>query len=113
MDEDEKILHEALTNISNLKIQMGRFEADLESEKGTHQRSEKRIIDAINKVEADFRSIIYDPEKGLLLKIDRLLQESQRRESMQKNIIPLWTAVGIAILSNILTWWFKSKNLKS
>lgn len=107
MDEDEIRLHDAFTTISNLKIQMGRFEADLESEKGTHQRAEKRMVDTINKVEADFRSIIYDPERGLLLKIDRLLQENQRRESMHKNIIGLWVAVGIAILNNILWWWFK------
>lgn len=106
MEHDEKI-NSAFTDISNLKIQLLRIFSDLDSEKGSLKRQEERLTEQINKVEKEFRDIIYDAEKGLLIKIDRLTQESISRQNVKKNIVALWIAVVISFIKIILDVIFK------
>src|SRR6185312_16064080 len=98
MEQAEKI-QEAFTDISNLKLQINRILSNIESEKGTLKRESDRLHQKINKVEDDFREILYDSDSGLLIKIDRLTTESKERQKMKNNITGLWIAWSTTILA--------------
>jgi len=106
MDQTEKI-QEAFTDISNLKLQIGRLLSNIESEKGTLTREADRLHQKINKVESEFREIIYDIDAGLLIKIDRLTVESMERKNLKNHIIVIYITLGSLILKTVLAWIIK------
>jgi|SRR5687767_1710845 len=95
-DLHEKILSISL-DIEKLKQQAYHLAAIVESEQGTLQREADRLKAEITKVESDFRKIIYD-DNGLLIKIDRLIQESNERKRVKNHIWGLWIAVIVIII---------------
>lgn len=106
MDQAEKI-HEAFVELEKVKTQLNYLSGIVESEKGTLQREADRLRNEIEIVERNFREIIYDSEKGLLIRLDRLTQESLERKRTKQNIIGLWIAVGSVIVKTIIDF-FKS-----
>jgi len=99
---DEEKIHQAFTDIEKLKIQLGIAMGQIDSEKGTVDRSAKRIYDRISEIDRKFHEILYDPKTGLVLQVDRLTQESTERRRMKNHIIAIWIAVGSLAISFVL-----------
>lgn len=96
--EDYNKINQIFLELERLKIAIGRIESHIESESGTISRETNRLMEEINKVEADLRNIIYDPNNGFIVRIDRLMQESEGRKKTKQQIMALWVAVaGILI----------------
>lgn len=87
--------------IQKLKWEVGRLLSNAESERGgdgTFQRAVKRVKDDIDKIEGEYREAMYNPEKGMIVKLDRLIQESESRKGLKTQMWALWLLViGIAI----------------
>lgn len=94
-------------SIERLKWQVGRIVSDAESEEGTISRMTKILKDDITTLEKDLKTVLYNPDNGLIIKIDRLTQESISRKQMKNNIIGLWIAVAAGIAVNLFNWLFK------
>ena len=101
MAEIDKKIQEVLLELEKLKMQALHLEQIVESERGTLQREANRLRVEIAKVEQEIRDILYNPEIGLLIKIDRLVQESLERKRVRQHIWALWVAVGSIIVKVI------------
>jgi hypothetical protein len=112
IDEVNDKINQVFVELGLLKSQIGRLEGIIESERGTLKRQgeygaqalekeKNNLTHQIDKIEKEFRSIIYDPKEGLLIKNDRLTIESQNRQNMKKNIWALWIAVGVQLVKTI------------
>lgn len=106
-------ISEAFLEIEKLKLQIERIKSHVESESGTLERMAKlattELKISIEKIELDFKEIIYNSETGLQVKIDRLVQESKERRVNKQNIVGLWIAVGLMIIAKIIEWLSKLK----
>ncbi len=85
--------------LEGMKFQIARLVSNAESEKGTLQRETDRLYKEIKELEDK----IYDPEKGLLLEVDRLKRDYEQRQNLKKNIFALWIAVGSIIVKYLIT----------
>lgn len=104
-NDHDKIV-QAFSDMNLIRAQIGRLEGIIESERGTLKRQREYLTEQIDKVEQEFRNIIYDSEKGLLIKIDRLTQESERWKSIKNNIAGLWLGLLTTVIGVILSWIF-------
>lgn len=100
MDYAQKIT-EAFRELDRLKDQVGRISSHIDSEKGTLGRETKRIRDDIERVGNQFKDVIYGKD-GILIKIDRLEQESISKKQTKQNIIALWIGVSILLIESII-----------
>lgn len=98
---DFEQLNKIQLDIEKLKLTVGRIESHIASESGTLSRETNRIREEIHKIEDDMRKVVFHPETGFLVRIDRLIQESQERKKTKQNIIALWIAVG-SLLAKIV-----------
>ncbi len=101
--EPDKIT-EAFLEIEKLKLQCERIVNHIDSERGTLQRESTRLREEIATVEKMFREIIYDTEKGLLIKVDRLTVESVNRRKVKSHIIALWIGIIGIIVKEIIDY---------
>ena len=102
MAEIDKKIQEVLLELEKLKMQALHLEQIVESERGTLQREANRLRVEIAKVEQEIRDILYNPEIGLLIKIDRLVQESLERKRIKQNIWALWVAMAVVLIKEIV-----------
>lgn len=91
-------IRQLFIEIEKLKLGVGRIESHIASESGTLTREAKRLGEEIDKVEKALHDIIYHPETGFMVRIDRLMQESMERKKTKQNIIALWIANGALII---------------
>lgn len=92
----------AIEKIENLRLQQGRLESHVESERGTTSRESKRLQEEIDKV----NNVIFDRKEGLAFEIDRLIQKEKKRDEKDKQIWWLWGSVAlltIKIIFDLLT----------
>jgi len=101
-DNDVQQLYEIKTTLENLRFQVAHLVSTVESEKGTLQREADRLRHEIDILDKKFNDWLFKPETGVLIQIDRLIQESERRKKMQTQIIGLWVAVGIGALKMVV-----------
>lgn len=95
MDEQEKIL-ECLQELKLLDYAVRRLQSDFDSEKLYRVEKNKEIHETL-----------YDPDKGLLVRLDRLVQESIERRNLKQQITGLWISIIILIVAVILDHIFK------
>lgn len=101
-------LETALLGLEKVRLQIQRLEAHIESEQGTQGRTHKRIYEDIQKLEEDFKKVLFDPITGLMLKVDRLEVEALERKKQKQHNVAVWIAIaGIAIKEFID--WIKNK----
>lgn len=93
-----------LLAIEKINWQLARLISDADSEEGTFQREVKRIKEDITKFELEYRNTMYDQEKGIIVKLDRLSIESKERKVIKNQIFALWIALGSVVLGFILKW---------
>lgn len=93
MSDELQKLYEIKLSIENLKLQLGHLGAIVESEQGTLQREADRLRKEISLVEEKINDYLFRPETGMLIQLDRLIQESKSRKRMQAQIIALAVAV--------------------
>ena len=105
MDYSQEI-KKAFLELDRLKDQVGRIASHIDSEKGSIGRETKRIRDDIEKIENQFKEILYGKD-GILIKIDRLEQESLTKKKTKQNIIALWIAVVIMFLQALFQMFKK------
>lgn len=89
--------------VQKLKWEVARLQSMAVSERGadgTFQREIKRVRESIDKVEDKFN----DPEKGLLIKIDRLVQKQERQD---KIIIGITIGLVVSIVMLIINYFFR------
>lgn len=91
----ENEISEIFVEIERIKGQVNHLVATVESEKGTLQREADRLRDEIDRVEKKFFNVLYDEEKGLIVKQAILMHESKERKRMQRII---WSIVASVIL---------------
>ena len=90
--------------IKHLQWQMGRFLSDEKSEDGTISRTKKDCMDATDKVENEFKKLFYEPQNGLMFKVDRLSVKSDRQDKL---MIGISIGVAVSIIVAVLTWFFR------
>ena len=100
MPPTEKI-SELFLEIEKLKLSIGRIESHISSESGTLSRETKRLSEEIKQVEISFREIVYHPENGFMVQLDRLIQEREERRKTKQNIIALWIGFGAVAIKAI------------
>lgn len=108
MSDIEKI-SDLIIQIEKIKLQLGRIESHIDSESGTLSRETKRLRDSISKVEVELKDIVYHHETGLLIKIDRLVQDNDKRKKMEAHIVVLWIMVLAGLLKEVIIY-FVNKN---
>lgn len=89
--------------VQKLKWEVTRLQSMAESERGvggTLQREIKRVRESIEKVEDKFN----DPDRGLLIKIDRLVQKQERQD---KIIIGITIGLVVSIVMLIINYFFR------
>lgn len=108
-NEAQEKINGILHDILSLKLQMERLMADAESEKETRARTSKRIYIDIEKVENEFKNLVYgaDRKSGIIVELDRLKQESEERKEMKKHVRGLWSAILILIIEQIVLFIIK------
>lgn len=106
METNDKI-REIFIEIEKLKLGIGRIESHIASESGTLSRETKRLGAEIAHVEKSIHDIIYHPETGFMVRIDRLMQESAERKKTRQNIIALWIANGAVMIKIIFDLMIK------
>lgn len=97
---EEKVLAFAL-ELEKLKQQIYHLEGIVESEQGTLQREANRLRVEIKEIEDRFIKIIY-ADNGMMIKVDRLTQESNERKKTKQNIWGLWVAVVVIAIKEII-----------
>lgn len=90
--------------LERMKWQVERIISDSESEEGTIAREAKRLKEDIEKVEKNYSGMMYDPEKGLLLIVDRLKVKSERQD---KVMIGISIGVVVAIFAAVVAYFLK------
>lgn len=102
MNETERI-NQAFLDIEKLKLQIARLVSDTESEKDTRRRTTESLMKVIQKIENDFKDILYGTDRisGMVVELDRLKQESIERKRMKNHIYALWIAVGAGIIKEM------------
>jgi len=96
-----------LLAIERINWQMSRLVSDAESEEGTFQREVKRIKDDITKLEQEFRTAMYDPDKGMIVKMNTLYIKNEENEKFKNQIKGLWVSVTLLFIAFILNWILK------
>lgn len=87
--------------IERLQQQIGRLISNVESEKGTISRTRAELREEISMLEQKINDILFKPDTGLLIQLDRLIQESERRKKLQAQVVALWVTVAGIILEQI------------
>lgn len=100
-EEIEKLIQLRLS-IERLQQQILRLQSNAESEKGTLQRQGDVLRKEISLLESKYNEILFKPDTGLLIKLDRLEQDSHRRKKMQYEIRALWAALLTVIVGIVL-----------
>lgn len=90
--------------LEKMKWQVERIISDSDSEEGTVGREAKRLKEEIEKVEAEYRTLMYNPDHGLMFKVDRLIVKSERHD---KVMIGISIGVIVAIFGALLAYFFK------
>lgn len=111
-DNDEEIedsknlsLFKLFIEIQKLKWEVARLLSNAESERGesgTFQRALKRLKDDILKLEQDYRISMFDTEHGMIVKLDRLINESNDRRNFKTQITALWISLICVIVAFVL-----------
>ena len=101
MAETEKLSPlEIFLSIEKLKWQIDRLVSDSDSEEGTFQREIKRVREDVLKLETEYRSMMFDSDKGVVLKVDRLSVKVDRHDQIMIGItIGVVVALFIAIIN--------------
>lgn len=105
MAEIDKRISELFVRMEKMETQAKHLEAIVDSEKGTLQREATRLREEMKEVENGFREVMYDSENGLLIKLDRLVQESQERKKVKQHIYALWVMIGGMIIKELLSFF--------
>ncbi len=90
--------------LDNLRLQQGRTESDVESEKRT--RAERN--DTFDKQIDVLHDLIYNRDTGIAFVLDRLIQKDKKREAQKLQIIGLYITVGILVLGKVIDWLTKN-----
>lgn len=99
----EQLMQIRLT-IERLLIQVGRLESNTESEKGTIKRTRDELRQEIDMLEQKVHEILFAPDKGLLIQMDRLVQESERRRKLQAVVISQGVILFGILIKFFLDW---------
>lgn len=99
----EQLMQIRLT-IERLLIQVGRLESNTESEKGTIKRTRDELRQEIDLLEQKVHEILFAPDKGLLIQMDRLVQESERRRKLQAVVISQGVILFGILIKFFLDW---------
>ena len=87
--------------LHQLKWEVKRLISNADSERGndgTFQRGLKRLKEDIDKLEAEYRESLFNPQEGIMFKLDRLMRESENRKSIKNQIWAIWLIViGLAL----------------
>lgn len=103
-DINEKI-SDLFVRMVKMETQAAHIEAIVDSEKGTLHREATRLREEIKLVEDGFREVIYDSEAGLIVKLDRLVQESSERKRVRQHIYALWVMTGGVVIKEFLSFF--------
>jgi len=106
MDVNERIADLAL-DVEKMRLKVERIQSHIDSESGTLGRETTRLRTEIDKVERKFDDLFYDAKEGLVVRIDRLLQESEARKKTGQNIVALWIVMAGVLIK--IVWDFFSK----
>lgn len=98
----EDRIHDLSTKLERLKDQVDHLGAMFDSERGTVQREHKRIHEELGECEKELHEIMYDPENGLVLKVDRLDQEQIKRDKERWQLYGLWVMVLAGLIDKAL-----------
>jgi len=93
--------------IQHLKWEVGRLLSHLESERGeggTMARTSKHLKEEIQKLDDNFKEMLYDMDNGFLVKVDRLTIKSDRHD---KILIGVTIGVLVGIVLIIANWILK------
>jgi len=107
--EEKEILSplQLYIEIQHLKWEVGRLISNAESERGeggTISRASKRLKEDIEKLDEDFKVMMYDRDQGFVVKVDRLTIKSERHEKILIGVT-VGVIVGLAII--IVNWILK------
>lgn len=102
----EKEVSEIAKDIERLKQQIYHLQGIVESEQGTLQREANRLRLEIKELEERFRKILYE-DNGMMIKVDRLTQESNERKRIKQNVWGLWVAVIVLVIRMIFEMFKK------
>lgn len=110
MDEGDKI-QQILMDVQWLRDNLVHLQSIVESERDVRKEKNIEVNKRITELDKNVRDIFYDPEKGFLIKIDRLTQESADNKvnklQARGQFRGLWVSVIVAIITIILTIIFK------
>lgn len=70
-------------------MQQGIFESRFESERGTVSR----LFEGVRHNDEKMFKLIYDPDNGLIVQLDRLKQQDKKNEERKKQVWGLWVIV--------------------
>lgn len=84
--------------LDNIRLQQGRFESDIESEKRTRADRNKDIDKQISAL----HDLIYNRETGLAFELDRLKVKDAKRDEQKKQLIGLWVVVGGVVIKMVI-----------
>lgn len=101
MSEDMETIIQIRLAIERLQQQVGRLGSNVDSEKGSISRTRQELREEISLLELKFNEVLFKPDVGLLIQLDRLVQESERRKKLQAQVVALWITVGGIILEQI------------
>ena len=101
---DLEQLTELRIMVERIQSQLDRLQSNAESEKGTLKRQGEMLRHEIKLVADKWDEIMFDIDKGLMIRIDRLMQDNERRKAMQKQIVALWIVVIGGIVKEVISW---------